>query len=457
MKEVGMKVITEESGQAVVVAAVFMGLVALGFVALALDVGYLFREKHMAQSAADAVAVAAAEEVASGNSGNEQTVANAVAKLNGFDTTLAKNPAVVTFPTPGGNFSGSGYVAVTVSKPIPTFFMGAFSSRFSTTTISATATAGGGQLSQTCVCIEGGSGTTLNMSNNNQLIANGCGVVVNSSSNNAVEVAGSASITASSLGLSSSTGWNSSNITGSSGWDASEMNNGGSVTVNGIKNTESTTTISGAVPGVNSCAPAMPSAPTYDSTRCAPDPGGGSSVSSFVPAPYAATGSNMGGCYSGLTVGANGTTGSLASGIYVVTGQLHFTGTSSGYGVFFYLTSTGSLSIDNWASPNLVAGDTTEAGGGTAPSLGTSYNGILFYQTSSNTIQIQGGSNAALRGAIYAPSATVNVGNGSAATVPIGGLVANSLVMGTSGGAVLNVSNDTDEGSVSMGSPKLVQ
>jgi hypothetical protein len=29
--------------------------------------------------------------------------------------------------------------------------------------------------------------------------------------------------------------------------------------------------------------------------------------------------------------------------------------------------------------------------------------------------------------------------------------------MGTSGGAVLNVSNDTDEGSVSMGSPKLVQ
>src|ERR1039458_10124997 len=113
-----MKAIKDESGQTVLVVAVFLGIVAMGFLALALDVGYLFRERRMVQSAADAAAVAAAEEVATGNSSNKQAVANAMAKLNGFDTTLAKNPAVVTFPTPTGIFSGSNYVAVTVSKPI---------------------------------------------------------------------------------------------------------------------------------------------------------------------------------------------------------------------------------------------------------------------------------------------------------------------------------------------------
>ncbi len=156
-----MKPVEDEGGQAVVVVAVFMGLVAMGFLALALDAGYLFRERQMVQTAADAAAVAAAEEVATGNSGNEQTVANAVAKLNGFDTTLGKNPAVVTFPAPSGNFTGGSYVAVTVSKPIPTFFMGVFSSRLATETVAATATAGGGQLSQTCVCLDGTAGRTL--------------------------------------------------------------------------------------------------------------------------------------------------------------------------------------------------------------------------------------------------------------------------------------------------------
>ena len=47
-----------ESGQATTIMALFMGLVMLGFIALALDVGYLFRAKRIAQAAADAAAVA---------------------------------------------------------------------------------------------------------------------------------------------------------------------------------------------------------------------------------------------------------------------------------------------------------------------------------------------------------------------------------------------------------------
>ena len=122
-----MEKLRDESGQTLVFVAFFMGLLALGFVAFALDVGALFREKRMAQSAAQAAAVAAAEEVGYGNTANEQAVANAMAKLNGFDTTLATNPATVTLTAPAtGNFTGS-YVQATVSMPIHTTFLGAFS------------------------------------------------------------------------------------------------------------------------------------------------------------------------------------------------------------------------------------------------------------------------------------------------------------------------------------------
>jgi Flp pilus assembly protein TadG len=449
-----MKVLKEESGQTLVVVTIFMSLVAVGFLALALDTGYLFRERRMVQSAADAAAVAAAEEVATGNSSNKQAVANAMAKLNGFDTTLAKNPAVVTFPTPTGVFSGSNYVAVTVSKPIPTFFMAAFSSKLATETVSATATAGGGQLSQTCVCLNGGSGRTLYVSGGSHLNATSCGIVDNSNASNGVAVDGGSSLSAGSLGLSSSSTWTASNISGASGWAASEVTGGASETLNGVLNGT-------PVPGVASCAPTLPPTPTYDSTRCAADPGGSyKSPCSFSPASYAASGAKMGGCYSGLTVGTGSASCTLGPGIYVVTGQLSFidTANSGGNGVFFYLTSTASLSISNGGSPNLVAGGSMEKDGVTsAPSLGAGYDGMAIYQASGNAkpLVINGGSNSYINGAIYAPSAAVTASNGSTMLLPVGGIYAKSLSV--IGGTTLNVIQDTNEGAVSIGSPKLVQ
>jgi Flp pilus assembly protein TadG len=436
-----IKPVEDESGQAVVVVAVFLGLVAMGFLALALDAGYLFRERQMVQTAADAAAVAAAEEVASGNSGNEQMVANAVVQLNGFDTTLAKNPAVVTFPTPSGNFTGGSYVAVKVAKPIPTFFMGAFSSRFATQTVSAMAIAGGGQLSQTCICLNGTVGKTLYVSGGSHLTATGCGIVDNSSASNAVAVDGGSSLSASSLGLSSSSTWNTSNV---STWSGSNVTGGSNETLNGVANGP-------PIPGVSSCAATLPApiAPTGCATT---DPG--SSYGTWIFAP---------GCYQNLSVGANGSTCTLTPGIYVITGSLHFASGANGHsnlggnGVFFYLTSTASLAIDNGANVNLVAGGAAQSGGGTAPSLGASYDGIAIYQASGNAsaLMIQGGSSSYISGAIYAPSAAVSVGNGSSMTFPIGGVYAKSLSV--TGGTTLNVIQDTNEGAVSIGSPKLVQ
>ena len=53
--------LADDRGQAAMVIVIFIGLFVLGFLALGLDVGYLFHEKRMAQAAADAAAVAAAE------------------------------------------------------------------------------------------------------------------------------------------------------------------------------------------------------------------------------------------------------------------------------------------------------------------------------------------------------------------------------------------------------------
>ena len=228
------KLMRNEDGQALVIVAVFMGLAAIGFLAFAVDVGYLFHEKRMAQAAADGAALAAAEESSAGAATTQQqSVANAIAKMNGFDTTLASNPATVSLTVPTtGNFVGP-YVQATVTRPIPTMFLGAFSHARSTVAVSATAIAGGSKSSQTCVCLEG-SGEAINLSNNSKLTAAGCGVVDNSSSSNAVGVVGSSTLTALTL------------ATVSSSWDnTSNINNGGSIA-------PSTTIVQGIT---STCAP----------------------------------------------------------------------------------------------------------------------------------------------------------------------------------------------------------
>ena len=89
--------------------------------------------------------------------------------------------------------------------------------------------------------------------------------------------------------------------------------------------------------------------------------------------------------------------------------------------------------------------------------MGAGYDGIAIDQASGNTtaITIAGGSSSYISGAVYAPSAAVNVNNGSTMALPIGGVYASSLSV--TGGTTLNVIQDTNEGSVSIGSPKLVQ
>jgi hypothetical protein len=424
----------------VVFVAFFMAALALGFVAFALDVGALFREKRMAQSAAQAAAVAAAEEAGYGNTTNEQAVANAMATLNGFNTTLATNPATVTLTKPTtGNFTGS-YVQATVRMPIHTTFLGAISHGMITVPVSATAIAGGGISTQTCVCVTG----NFSISGGSTLSAPGCGVFDNSSSSSSIEMSGGSTLNASSLG-GAATGWYPCNLGISGGCDDS----GDTINV----------PTAGIVQGVStSCTPTLPAAPSYSS--CATDPGGSYGTFTWGPATASSTI-----CYKALTVGANGSTCTLKPGIYVITtGALHFESGAGGYsnqggnGVFFYLTGTASLVIDNGANVNLVSGGATESGGGTAPVVGA-YDGVVVFQDPSDTsaMTLSGGSSSYMNGAVIAPSAALTISGGSGVTVMQGGISASSLTI--SGGGTVKAILDTNEGSLAVYSskPKLVQ
>jgi len=427
-----MKIVRDESGQTIVLFAVFMGLCAIGFLAIALDAGLLFREKWMAQAAADAVAVAAAEEVVLGQSTTEEnTVAAAVAKINGFDNSLATNPATVVVQSVSWN--GATYQQATVSEPIPTYFLAAMIHGQSTVTVGATSIAGGTG-SATCVCLTGTSGQDLLMSNGSSLTAPSCGVVDNSSSSNALSVQGGATLSALTLGTVSNDWDNTSNIT-----------NGGTIT--------SSTKI---IQGISSaCNPTMPTPPSY--STCLADPG--SSGGNPIDGPSSPGGTI---CYNGLTLGANGGQGTLNPGIYVINGGyltfdygVNNVSNLGGNGVFFYLMGNSSLVIQNGANVNLTAGGAKEASGATAPSNGA-YDGILIYQQSGSTgsISAQGGSKTFMNGSILAPSAAVTIGNGSGSTVE-GSFVAKTLNM--SGGGTLTANTSTNEGSLAVGAAKLVQ
>jgi uncharacterized membrane protein len=135
-----MKILKDESGQAAILVATFLSRFSRSASWLLLSMrGYFFRQKRMVQSAADAAAIAAAEEASAGDSSNMQSVANAIAQMNGFSTTAATNPATVQINNPPvyGQYAGTaGYVEVVVSKPVPTLLLGAFNHNITSMTVS---------------------------------------------------------------------------------------------------------------------------------------------------------------------------------------------------------------------------------------------------------------------------------------------------------------------------------
>ena len=410
------------------VIVVFMGMFLLAFVAIGIDVGYMFHEKRMAQAAADAAAVAAAEEMSSGNTSNEQSVANTMAALNGFDPNATTNPSTVTLSTPtSGNYSGSAnYIQAVVSRPIPTFFLGELNHSATTLTVSARAVAGGGMSSPTCICLEASTGAGLSMSNNAQLVAPQCGVTVDSSSGNAVGIVGSAGLSALSLGTISNTWNNSGNI-----------NNNGFIS--------STTKVIQGIP--TQCKPTVTPPSLPNGLPCYSNPIQGWTAANNYTGAYTLplSGETTSGgivCFTSLDTSQSSSVTFSPGYTYYIQGNFSTGGGAplTGNGVSFYVG--GTVNIANGVTSKLSA--PTDANG--VPQT-------LFYAMG-NTVNIQGGSNSTFSGLMYAPNAAVTLNNGTGTVLNMD-FVAQTLSL--SGGATLNSYSTANLGTLNISVAKLAE
>jgi Flp pilus assembly protein TadG len=381
-----MKSLKDESGQVLVLSVLSMSLL-IGFLALAVDVGTLFRAKRLMQTAADSAAIAGAQEYPYGD---YQTAGRAAAAQNGV--VVGTNGGDVTInakPLSGPFLNQLGYVEAIVSQSQPTFFGKIFTGSMFRNSVAVTAravaTLGPGQ---GCIYTLGTSGTDISMSNGARLNAPGCGIFDNSGSTSppAASVVGGATITAAAVGVVG----------------AVSTNNGGAI---------SPTAVTGIAPVSDPLASLQP--PTFNVGSCLPDPVHGAFGNYSI-------GPGAGGsvCYNGLNI-ANGASVALAPGLYIINGAMTIAGgtTISGTGVTFYFpTPSGSFALNNGATLSLAA-----------PTTGT-YEGMLLWEASGNMnpINIAGGTSSTLKGVIYAPSAALSLSNNAGSQVYVD-LVVNSL------------------------------
>jgi len=109
-----------ESGQALVVASVFM-VVLIGAVAMTLDVGSWFRQHRQAQTTADAAALAAAQSLPSANTATASASAQSYAAKNGGGIDVSGG---ISFRS---DFEPNDTAVIKVTRTAPGFFSKLFS------------------------------------------------------------------------------------------------------------------------------------------------------------------------------------------------------------------------------------------------------------------------------------------------------------------------------------------
>lgn len=360
------KDLKDESGQVVVLLAICMA-VLLGFVALATDAGVMFHAKREAQMAADAAAIAGAQQL---NFGDVTSAAQTDATRNGFTdgsdgvTVQVENP-----PLNGPSAGNANYVEVTVSKAQPTYFMRLFGVKSLTVAARGVATA---LPENNCFHALTPTGVGIDVVGTANIQSPKCVFYANSTSTDGIKIAGNSTLNAA-----------GESVVGNYAIDGNP-----SVAV---------TPQSGALP--------IPDPLAYLKAPTISGCGSAHKTSTLSP-----------GCYNGLSI-TKGTV-SLDPGVYVINGALKLTGqaTLTGTDVTIYLTSAGSVSVEGQATLDL-----------TAPTSGT-YNGILFYQDAGNssTAKFAGGSDSTLTGILYFPDAQVELVGGTSSSSSVS-VIASSM------------------------------
>lgn len=392
-----MRIMRDESGQMLVLTAVSL-VVLMGFVALAVDVGTLFRAQRNMQIAADAGAIAAAMDAEFNPASNPTLAAQTAAQLNGVSSGYV---TVNTAPNIGGYHTAVGYYEVIVNTPNPTFFMNLFG--FHSVNVAARAVAGITPSPNCLYVLDPTDPATLDVQGAALINTPNCGIQVNSNNPGAIcTTGGKATIVApiiSTLGGQQGSGKCNgfqSNVlhTNSLALPDPLDNFLGSPTNPPCATTSAATSITGTVAG----------------------PGFGNSV-----------------CYTN-TAGVSISNATFGPGTYVFENGVNLNGT-----VTFGTPSAPNTSTANGATLDVEGGNFTQ-GNATLNIYGpqnksTPYNGIALMVPSTNTsptcmpsikatgpcLQVQFGSGSGnLSGLIYAPGATVYMQDNGGGTVVTG-------------------------------------
>jgi len=134
----------------------------------------------MAQTAADAAALAGAIELFRNRPDSIVASAQSEAKRNGFEDHVGGDLVTVTYPATTGNFTGNGYLNVVVQRTVPTTFASFFGQR--STVIHTRATAGVSYGLSCFIVLDPISDDALKLENSAHLTGSGCGIQVNSTS-----------------------------------------------------------------------------------------------------------------------------------------------------------------------------------------------------------------------------------------------------------------------------------
>jgi Flp pilus assembly protein TadG len=449
-----MQVVRDERGQATVFMALCMAIFLFGFFALAVDAGLLYRQKRVAQTAADAGALAAAAGESSG--ADITSSAQTAATQNGLTIGTGKGQASVTASVLAGG-SSVGYVQVVATVHTPTVFMGLVSSKFNPMDVSASAQASYSlasnacftALSQTGTAVPNASGVETNGSSSmtwNTTVMSDIATEGNSqlkSPNCGVQACGpSTSLYSSGSGKTGASlyAWGSGNIT-------SESNSAPSY---GTDNSGSKIT---TTPTLQACsgdpmAGKMPTAPTpstcIDPSWMSGGTGGGQSYSISA------------GTYCNFNT-ANVNTLTMQPGLYIVTKTFSTNSGSKivGSGVTIYLANG---AISNSAAASVGGATPYGVGNGTtmnisAPTSGT-YSGIAIWDGNSSsstpdTFTFGGGASSTFSGTIYAPNTNLVLGNGSGTSTVSSSIVANTIMV--LGGSTIQNSYNAGSSSASGG------
>lgn len=195
--EGAMQTARNENGQTLVLTALTMTAM-FGFLALALDVGILFKTRRNVQIAADAAATNGAlnfyyySDVA-----RAQAAGRAASKANHFEdgvdgVTVTINAPPLSGPNQSVGNKPNGFVEAIVSKPVSTLFMGTFGSN--QLAVMARAVAGAPSYSHNCVWIMSSKARpAFDMRGSAGIDGSGCSIYVNSVDSSAMKTQGNPS------------------------------------------------------------------------------------------------------------------------------------------------------------------------------------------------------------------------------------------------------------------------